>query len=223
MSARIFRVLRDECGATFVEFAAVIAMFLTVVLGFVEFSYVFYQWNTATKAAQFGARLAAVSNPVPTGLRSLSGVSSTVLPGMPMPAFSYQCTGTTLNGSAGSCSGSPTSLAYDPAAMRRLLFGRNADGTVRSACVANETDRKLFGMCNVYSRLIDARNVIIRYDNTGLGYAGRPGGPVPTITVSLTGMTYNHVFLGDLLGLSNITLPSFATTVTGEDLNVAGT
>lgn len=214
-------MLRDECGATFVEFSAVIAMLLTVLLGFVEFSYAFYQWNTATKATQFGARLAAVSDPVAAGLRSYTGVSSTVLPGMAMPTFSYECKVTSGNGA---CTGSPsyTGFGYSLTAMQKIVYGRNSDGSARTQCVDGELNRKLHGMCNVFSR-IDIQNVVVRYDYTGLGYAGRPGGPVPTITVSLTGLTYSHVFLGGLLGLADIQLPSFATTVTGEDLNVAGT
>jgi TadE-like protein len=222
VSTSLRNILRDESGATFVEFTAVITMLLTVVLGFVEFSYVFYQWNTATKAVQFGARLAAVSDPVASNLSTgLTGVSPTVLPGMPMPAFGYECK---VTSGTGACTGSPsyTGFGYSQAAMQRIVFGRNADGTARTQCVDGETNRKLHGMCNIFSR-IEIGNVVVRYDNTGLGYAGRPGGPVPTITVSLRDITYEHVFLGGLLGLADIPLPGFATTVTGEDLNVAGT
>ncbi len=46
---------------------------------------------------------------------------------------------------------------------------------------------------------------------------GRPGGPVPTIAVELTDMSYQFVLLAMLLG--TVALPSFSTTVMGEDLN----
>ena len=218
VSVSFGQVLRDESGASFVEFTAVVMTFMVIVLGFVDFSYVFFQWNSATKAVQYGARLAAVSNPVSSDLPALKGLSATVLPGMPMPEFTRICMATTANGSSGTCSGG----TYSAAAMQMLVFGRNADGTVRTTCVPGETNMRLFGMCNIFSR-VDARKVVVGYENTGLGYAGRPGGPVPTITVNLRDLTYNYVFLGGLLGLSNVALPGFATTVTGEDLKLAGT
>ena len=82
------------------------------------------------------------------------------------------------------------------------------------------------GMCNIFSGILPA-NVKIRYQYTGLGYAGRPGstparagGPVPTITVSVIGLSYNYFFLSGLMNLTSVTMPPLATTVTGEDLNV---
>lgn len=83
-------------------------------------------------------------------------------------------------------------------------------------------------MCDIYDR-IGPENVIIRYQYTGLGYAGRPastpsrlGGAVPTITVSITGLTFNFVFLNGLLALGPVPIPGLNTTITGEDLNVNG-
>ena len=35
-------------------------------------------------------------------------------------------------------------------------------------------------MCQIFSR-IKPENVVVEYVHTGLGYAGRPGGPIPTI------------------------------------------
>jgi hypothetical protein len=67
--------------------------------------------------------------------------------------------------------------------------------------------------------------VNVDYTFTNLGYAGRPsgtgktGGPVPTITVSLTGLTFNFLLLGNLLGLGNIPIRPFPTTIVGEDLS----
>lgn len=46
---------------------------------------------------------------------------------------------------------------------------------------------------------------------------GRLGLPVPTITVEITGMSYLFILVSMLLG--TVALPSFSTTVTGEDLN----
>jgi len=60
--------------------------------------------------------------------------------------------------------------------------------------------------------------VQIVYAQTGLGYAGRSGGPVPTITVSIQNLPFQFFFLGGLLGFGNINMPGLQTTITGEDL-----
>ncbi len=201
------------------EFTAAALTFFLVLFGIVEFANVFYQWNAATKAVQLGARLAAVSDPVSDNLTptNMSGLSSSVLPGDPMPSFDCLC-----DGSSGTCTGTVPAGAsacnYNAAAMDVLVYGR---GNTTGTC--DNTGANI-GMCNVFPHNppLTPQNVIVRYQYTGLGYAGRPGGPVPTITVSLTGLNYDFILIGGLAGLTSMQLPSFATTVTGEDLNVAG-
>jgi len=73
-------------------------------------------------------------------------------------------------------------------------------------------------MCDVFPRVTPA-NVVVSYVYSGLGFAGRPGGPVPTVTVSLQNLTFQFFFLGDLMGFSNLTIPPLTTTITGEDLS----
>jgi len=53
-----------------VEMAVAMPLLLTLLLGFVDFSYLFYQWNAGNKAVQTGARVAQVSTPVAIGLPS---------------------------------------------------------------------------------------------------------------------------------------------------------
>ena len=72
-------------------------------------------------------------------------------------------------------------------------------------------------MCHFYPFLTPA-NVLIHYTASGLGYQTRLGGAVPTITVSLQNVNYHFFFLGGLLGLDNMAMPSMLSTVTGEDL-----
>lgn len=206
--------LGDERGSVIVEMTVTITVFLLVLFGIVEFSYLFYQWNTATKATQFGARLAAVSNPVAGKLTTLTGLSNSVLPGDPMPPFDFEC-----HGSTGTCSNGGN---YSIAAMRTLVFGRNADGSPRTGCDATPDAPQLLGMCNIYDKIGSPANVIIRYQYTGLGYAGRPGGPVPTVTVRLTGITFNFVALDALASLGPVAIPGLNTTITGEDLRASG-
>jgi len=219
-------LLEDDSGAAMLEFTAAAFTFFIMLFGIIEFSNVFYQWNAATKAVQLGARLAAVSNPVAEDLLTLTGLEDGALPGDPMPSFEFTCE----LGSTG----------CDDKAIRTIVYGRcdrdssgvvddpvcDGDG-VRTACNGASAPSNI-GMCNIFPR-IAPDNVVIRYQYTGLGYAGRPGlpfpggdepwgGAVPTVTVSLTGLTYDFIMLGSFLPAQSITMPGFATTVTGEDL-----
>jgi len=206
---------RDESGAVLIEATAAILTFFLLVFGVVEFSYIFYQWNAASKAVQWGARLAAVSDPVASNLRSLTGLESgTLLPGEAMP--SYDCT---CSGSTGTCAGvmpeGASACSYDAAAMTTIFLGRGNDGT---NCVGGANA----GMCTFFPGL-EQSNIEVSYQSTGMGYAGREVGPVPTITVRLQGVTYDFLFLKGLVGLTSLTFPNTSTaTVTGEDLNAAG-
>ena len=238
MSAKQNNLWRDDSGAAMLEFTAAAFTFFIVLFGIIEFSNVYYQWNAATKAMQFGARVAAVSGPVDTDLKDWDGFGlasacytnsfgdpSDGVPGDYIDAtnsscgYDITCTSSAADGSAGSCTGGGT---YDATAMRNIVFGRCDAATEtcpRTACVQSASLLDV-GMCNLFTR-IDARNVQVRYEYTGLGYAGRPGGPVPTVTVSLRNLNYDFVLIGGFLPTNTITMPSFATTVTGEDLNVS--
>jgi hypothetical protein len=173
----------------------------------VDFSLALRQWNAASKATELGGRLAAVSDPVSSDLSSLTGLSSGVNPGDPMPYFERVC-----SGSSQSCSNGGT---YSATAMNTIVYGRgnSACGTVASG--------QLAAMCNVYSGLT-ASNVTITYEQTGLGFAGSPSGPTPTVTVQTTGLRFNFFFLNGLLGLAPMNMPTMRTTITGEDLSTTG-
>jgi hypothetical protein len=204
-------VARDQTGTTTIEFSIVMVMFFLLTFGLVEFGYLLFQWNSAAKAAQFGARMAAVSDPVWT---ALLGLTDSGTPGGPWTtAYNVTCRGTNATGSSGQCGGS--SAEYDSTAMQRLVFGRGGGTT----CGAIGTDGDP-GICDVFER-ITPENVNITYQNTGLGFASRPGGPVPTITLTLTGLTYQFIGLEGLLGFEEITMPDFKVTMTGEDLSAA--
>jgi Flp pilus assembly protein TadG len=60
----------DESGVTYLEFAVGMMTFV-ISFGIIEFSHIFYQWIPAAKAVRFGARLAPVSQPVPSVLASI--------------------------------------------------------------------------------------------------------------------------------------------------------
>jgi Flp pilus assembly pilin Flp len=51
---------KTESGATMVEFALVLIVFLTFLLGIIDFSRMLWTWNAATEATRWGARSAVV-------------------------------------------------------------------------------------------------------------------------------------------------------------------
>jgi Flp pilus assembly protein TadG len=209
----LLRFWRDEVGGPLVEAAVAVPLLLLFAFGSVDMLYVYYQWTAATKAVQVGARLAAVSDPVASGLNSIpaNALSSTVLLGDPMPDFEVTC-----DGGAAACTctrGTCTGLgSYSAAAMNTIVFGRGS-----SAC-GDQTSYYFAGMCDILPG-ITAANVRVVYSQTGLGFAGRTAGPVPTITVSLQNFTLQYFFLYRLTALPTITAPVLSTTITGEGLS----
>jgi hypothetical protein len=209
----VWRLADDSEGAVLVEVTITLVFMLVFVLGSIEFLFLFYQWNAASKAVQVGARIAAVSDPVALGLNSLSNgfISASLPPGSMMPNFVVRCEGRT---STCSCSGAcPVGgVRYNSAAMNTIVFGRGSSSCSDATAFYNT------GMCDVFSRVM-AANVVIVYSQTGLGFVGRPGGPVPTITLSLRSLPFQFSFLGGLLGFKDIEMPELRTAITAEDLS----
>lgn len=204
MSASAHHLGQSERGTTSVEFGLTASVVIVLVLGIAEFALAYWQWNAAAKAAQLGARLAAVSDPVDSTFKNITGLDS-AQPGDPMPAFDE----IVCHGGLGECNGE--SERFDREAMEAIVYGPNA-----SAECPNNPGRYP-PMCRVFSR-IKPENVVISYSHSGLGFAGRPGGPVPTITLRLEDVTYDFILLHRLFGSGTI-MPDFATTVTGESLS----
>lgn len=201
---------RDQAGAVFAEFALLLPLLVVIVFGAVDFLYAFYQWNAAAKAVEVGARLAAVSDPVAAGLNRLSNqaLMNGAIPGAAIPGFVVTCKERSCT-CEGTCFGLAGNL-FDAAAMNRIVFGRGSSGC------GDATSYDTTGMCDVLPS-ITPDNVVIVYRQTGLGYAGRPGGPVPTITVSLQNMEFKFFFLSAIPGMK-IAIPPMTTTITAEDL-----
>jgi uncharacterized protein (UPF0333 family) len=206
-------VVCDERGAVLVEVSVVMTIMLVFLLGAIEFLFVFYQRNAAAKAVQIGARIAAVSEPVARGLGGLSTevLGPRVAQGAAMPDFVVTCDGSASRCicSSGIC---PSGLAYNAAAMNTIVFGRGS-----SSC-GDATSFYDTGMCDIFARIAPA-NVVITYTQSGLGFAGRPGGPVPTITISLKDLRLQFYFLRGLAGFDDLQMPPLTTSMTAEDLS----
>jgi Flp pilus assembly protein TadG len=215
IAATVSRFFRDSVGSVLVEVTVVLPILIFFIFGSIDFLFAFYEWNAATRAVQVGARIAAVSTPVAGNLDSMSAafVSATLRPGSAMPSFTITCDGSTEKCQCeGTCLGG--AVVYNAAAMNTIVYGRGS-----SAC-GDATSSYAVGMCDVFNRISPA-NVRIEYRQpaapAGLGYVGRPGGPVPTITVSLQNIPFRFFFLGMLF--KNAKIPALATTMTAEDLS----
>jgi hypothetical protein len=100
-----------------------------------------------------------------------------------------------------------------------MVSGR---GSAAGTCPAS-TSLYTTGMCQIFNRITPA-NVVVEYvqpsSPSGLGVAGRPGGPVPVITVSLQNLPFTFYFLGGLLGFADINIP-VTSSITGEYMSSA--
>lgn len=211
----LHRLHRDQSGTAMIELSIVIVLFLLLTFGVVEFGYMLWQYNSAAKAAQLGARMAAVSDPVWGDLRDLEDT------GTPGAAWETEYE-VVCSGEDEECTSVGTddvdADTYDSVAMDCLMFGRSqTTPPCDTECAETGIDGEN-GLCDRYN-FVAPENVSITYSHTGLGFAGRPGGPVPTITLRLTGLTFDFFAVGALLGFQQVTMPDFAVTMTGEDLN----
>jgi Flp pilus assembly protein TadG len=222
------RFSRDSRGNVMVEATVMMTIIFVFLLGGVDFLFAFYQYNAASKAVQMGARIAAVWDPVASGLSGLSASaasSGTYTAGSAMPNYSVTCNGSTS--SCGTCSGYCTGVSgYSADAMAAIVCGRGATNATCSSGCPTAASLYAVGMCQLYSGIRMA-NVVVTYTQTVLGYVGRPsaiGGPVPTITVSLQNVPFKFFFLGGLLGFGTngqITMPPLTTSITAEYMSSA--
>src|SRR5258707_779108 len=139
MMMSLMRFWRDEVGGPLVEVALVIPIFFIFSLGSVDMLYAFYQWTAATKAVEVGARLAAVSDPVASGLNTIS-TSAVGNLGDPMPDFEVTCASAACTCTRGACTGMGS---YSATAMNTIIFGRGS-----TAC-GDTTAFYNVGMCDI--------------------------------------------------------------------------
>jgi Flp pilus assembly protein TadG len=215
------RLVHDEAGGPLVEAAVLIPILFFFLFGAIDFSFLFYQWSAAAKAVEVGARIAAVSDPVASGLKSISDAAvNGANAGDPLPSFKVTCNGHTTGCVLTNASFSAT-LTYDPSAMQKIVYGRSG-GT---SC-ATPSSYYFAGMCNFFPGLT-TDNVQVVYEQTGLGYVQSSDGPQPTVTVSLlqtpdsAARKFRFFFLGGLKGFPDAKIPPFTTTVTGEILSAS--
>jgi Flp pilus assembly protein TadG len=198
------KLLRDITGSVLVESTLVIPIFLVLVLGTIDVTYMFYEWALASKAAYVGARTAVVSDPVATTITNLSFDDTKV--GQHCFDGTNYCSSATTVCTSTACT--PSTWGHDGTAFTTIFTPMQAR----------------------FPRL-QPGNVVISYATNGLGLVGQPGGTPMNVTVKIQCMTHPFYFLSGLMrwaftalpGCSPTppvgpTLPSFVTMMQSEDM-----
>ena len=185
----ITRLFKDRTAASAAEFALVLPLLLFFLFGIVDGGRLMWMSNRAEKAAQMGARYAAVTDMIPSTLASRDFALNGGVPGgdpVPVGLFNTtECNNTTCTNGWG----------YNAAAFNKVV----------------ERIRLFFPEAT-------ASNVLVQYDNVGLGFAGDPNGPdvSPVITVKLVNVQFRPLVL---LAFKAVGLPDYASSITAEDLS----
>lgn len=187
-------LIRDQRGGPAAEFALVLPLILLFLFGIIDVGRYVWEVNRAEKATQTGARWAAVTDMIPSGLAGYSFATS---------------------------AGIPAGTAVTPDAFPGLSCtsaGCTCLGTCSFPTTANTTAfNNLVDRMNDIKPDIAAANVIVEYRYSGLGFAGDPNGPdvAPIISVRLRDMEFVPTTL--ILFGGDIDLPDFSYSLTMED------
>ncbi|KKZ85227.1 pilus assembly protein TadE [Rhizobium phaseoli] len=195
---------RDSSGVSLVEALLTFPIVMLVFAAFIEFGYAMSQWNQTVKALQYGARLAAVSDPLTTNFNAV----------FPVDAADPLNNGKATPNDATISSTCGPALANCTAALNRIVLG--SDG------VCNVGTDPHPGICDLNWRITPDK-LMVTYQRSGLGYWGRPDGPVLTMRLEVRDITFDLPILGGLLGLNDVTIPAHPVTITTEDLKTCST
>lgn len=173
------RYRREETGAVSVSASFLIGILIVLFGGGVELMHSYWQSNTMQHAAKRAARIAATGAPVSLELKSMTGLDGQVNAGDPMPDYKIVCSGKTQACNRG---------GFDQSAFNKILFGRDEDGV----CGPTTDERR--GVCDVLDTLT-AENLTITYESSGMGRAGTPADIIPLVTVIISDVEKNYIFL----------------------------
>jgi Flp pilus assembly protein TadG len=190
MKTLIIRLLRSDSAASAAEFAMVLPLLLLFLFGMIDVGRYMWTLNEAEKATQMGVRYAVVSDPVANVINT-DFVDYGIPGGDPVPTTTFgsaECTDSgdcTVTGDATDTSRDSDAFTAIVAWMQKFYPGTQAS------------------------------NVLVTYENVGLGYSGDPGGPdvAALTTVELRNLTFQPLILFG----GTIDLPPIKASLTLED------
>ncbi len=113
----------------------------------------------------------------------------------------------------------PTYTQGGPTPIPATPLSAVCNGNIGTDCVPAELNR-LVDRMDDFNDKITAANVRISYHRSGLGYVGRPMGPVVTTTLELGNIPLYLPIMNALLGFDFV-VPIFKVTITSEDLSTS--
>lgn len=202
---RPVHLVRNQSGASAAEFALVLPVLLVLLFGIIDGGLWLWTFNKAEKATQEGARVAVVTNMIPSGLAGQSFVGKTVngvalTQGDVIPAAALP----------------PVTCTKASAAAAVSCTCPSCSGITLGTASATAWSDIATRMKAMMPQLQD-QNIVVQYRGSGLGFAGDPNGSdvAPLVTVSITGLTFPLI---TSYRFATVSVPSATTTLTGEDL-----
>lgn len=192
MIKRVERVLKSKDGYAGFEFTLLLPLLLIFLLGFIDAARAIWTWNRAEKATQMGVRYAVATDMVASGLADYLFTQSGIPQGQPIPTSAF--VGVTCNSVGCTNKGAGPPPGFNTTAFNNIV-------------------RRM----RVFMPEITAANVVVEYDNSGIGYAGDPNAPdvAALTTVRLTGMRFQP--LTTFAFRTTLRMPSFRSALTMED------
>lgn len=206
---RLFRFIHETRAATLVEFSFIAPLLFLITFGVVELGFYYFQYQALDAATRMGARIAATRGPAITGIPDCGKPTSS----SPGNYCSAAADTSNSNPNPPPLIGTQWSVT-----CTGTVLGTPQGGAVASGCDAAIMGRILQEMQLVYPSLQQS-NVVVTFSGSNLGFVGK-GRPVPLVTVQVTGVTASLPVLS-AFGISGFAMPSFSTSLPGEDL--AGT
>jgi Flp pilus assembly protein TadG len=192
MIGRFHLLAPSKSGNTGVEFSLLLPLIILLLLGFLDAARFMWTVNRAEKATHMGVRYAITTDMVAADLGSYVFTQSGLNQGDSIPASAFE--GVTCDSTGCTNKGVGPAPGYSATAFNNIV-----------------------ARMRLFMPEIRPENVIVEYDNSGIGYAGDPNAPDVSalVTVRLSGMNFNAITVYAFGG--TVPLPSFRSALTLED------
>lgn len=192
MTSSLRRLLRSRSGNTGFEFTLMLPLLMLLLLGFLDAARFMWSVNRAEKATHMGVRYAITTDMVASGLAGYAFTESGLAQGASVSTDDF--VGVTCDSTSCTNKGAGPAPGYSAAAFNNIVARMQA-----------------------FMPEIQPANVIVEYDNSGIGYAGDPNAPdvAALVTVRLAGLNFQPITFYAFGG--SIAMPSFRSALTMED------